>query len=310
MVDIILPVYKLNEQYFSELVDSLNNQTYTNYKLLIGGDDSNSINLCISILNKYPKISYATIINKGSKGIFENINNILKFSKSKYIQFLCQDDILKSEFLKENIDGINKSNRIGMSFCQVDWCDNKSIIFKHNAHKQISKNELVIKVRDSLWYFLNYGCIPGNLSPVMIKRDVINKIGYFKSSLKFASDFDYWIRLSNKFDILYLPKSNLVLRKHTLQASEKLSILQLINDRQFIYSDLLKKIKGRLNLFIVKLYLNQIIGSNHVYHLFKNKHFKYLLTKKSYPFNNFISCVFLILTLNGRLKYFSLKKII
>ena len=212
---------------------------------------------------------------------------MLNYSTSEYIQFLCQDDILKSNFLFENYSSIVQNRDVGMVFCQVDWCDSDSKIIKRNAHRIISNTPEIFDYQKLQWEFLNFGCIPGNLSPVMITKELIKNIGLFDTNLKFASDFDYWQKISLKYNIFYIPNSNLILRKHLHQASETLGIDQLIYDRNIIYNKLIERIDSRFYYLIAKLYLNQTIGSNHVYHILKSKKLSTFFRIKSYPCRQF-----------------------
>lgn len=307
MVDIILPVYKVSKKYFEELILSINKQTYIEYRLLIGYDDITSESVVREVLKSFDQIEVIHIPNKNKQnGIFGNINNLLNHSTSEYIQFLCQDDVLKTNFLYENYSSLSQNSDVGMVFCQVDWCDSDSKIIKRNAHRVISKTPEKLDYSKLQWEFLNFGCIPGNLSPVMIKKELFTTVGQFNPNLKFASDFDYWQRISLKYKIFYIPNANMILRKHLDQASETLGINQLIYDRRTIYNKLIERIDSNLDKIIVKLYLNQTIGSNHVYHIIKNKKLGIFLKIKSHPFNYFLSFLFLILTINGRIKFFNI----
>jgi len=308
MIDIILPVYKVSKKYFRELIISIDNQIYKDFRLLIGYDDITSESVIREVLKSFNHIEVIHIPNNNQRGIFSNINNLLNHSTSEYIQFLCQDDILKTNFIFENYCSIDQNRDVGMVFSQVDWCDSNSKIIKRNAHRVISKKPEKFDYQKLQWEFLNFGCIPGNLSPVMITKELTKTVGLFDPNLKFASDFDYWQRISLKYKIFYIPNSNLILRKHLDQASETLGIEQLIYDRSIIYHKLIERIDSRLHYLVAKLYLNQTIGSNHVYHILKNKKLSIFFRIKSYPLNYFISFLFLILTINGRIKFFSIPR--
>lgn len=308
MIDIILPVYKVSKIYFEELIISINDQVFKDVRLLIGYDDISSESVIREVLKSFNQIEVIHIPNNKQHGIFGNINNLLSHSTSEYVQFLCQDDILKPNFLFENYSVLDQNSDVGMVFCQVDWCDSNSKIFKRNAHRVISNKPEKFNYHKAQWEFLNFGCIPGNLSPVMIKNELLKTIGLFDPNLKFASDFDYWQRVSLKYKIYHLPNSNLILRKHKNQASVTLGIEQLIYDRSIIYQKLIERIDSRFHYMITKLYLNQTIGSNHVYHILKQKKLDVFFKIKSYPFNYFISFIFLILTINGRLIFFNIPK--
>lgn len=308
MIDILVPVYQVNEKYFNELLQSLLTQSFTNFRLLIGYDDKESEKIVRKLLVNYPKINCVHIYNTSNNpGIFSNLNNLSRFIKGDYVQFLCQDDLLYDEFLNDNYIALKSHNSVGLSFCQVDWCDQNSIIFKQNAHKLPLDTSGVIIKNDLKLFFLNYGCIPGNLSPVMLTKEAYFKNLPFNENLKFASDFDFWYRTSNKYNFYFINKSNIVLRKHTQQASETIGIRQLILDRIYIYNKLLSDIISNYKRLKAILYLNQTVGANQMLYLIRNRDFGFVRNKFKHPFYPFLSIFFLIITINGRIKFFVIK---
>jgi glycosyltransferase involved in cell wall biosynthesis len=310
MIDILLPVYQVNKKYFNELLKSLSTQSFTNFRVLFGYDDTNSEDIIRKLLVNYPKIICVHIYNSNDNpGIFSNLNNLSRYIEGDYVQFLCQDDVLYNEFLNDNYKALKFNNCVGLSFCQVDWCDQNSIIFKKDAHKSpLDKSGVIVKKNLNL-IFLNDGCIPGNLSPVMLTKKAFFENLPFNENLKFASDFDFWYRISRKYNFYYVKKSNIILRKHTQQASETIGIRQLILDRIYIYNNLLSNISSTSKKFKAIIYLNQTVGANQMLYLIRNKDFSFVINKFRHPFYPLLSTFFLFITLNGRIKYFNNKNI-
>ena len=304
MIDILLPVYRVNEIYFNELLKSLSKQKCKEFRVLIGYDDNFSEEIILNLLIKFPDINCEHIYNNNKAGIFSNVNNLIKYIENDYIQFLCQDDILYENFLFDNYTALSLNKSAGLAFCQVDWCDEKSHIYKKYAHHKIFNQSILIKKNILQLLFLKYGCIPGNLSPVMVTKNALLANQPFDENLKFASDFDFWCRISLTFDFYYIESSNIVLRKHKLQASETIGIQQLISDRIYIYKHLLSCLNTKYEKFKSVLYLNQTVGANQMLYLIRNINFNFIIKKYKYPFHPLLSFFFLIVTLNGRILYY------
>lgn len=95
---IIIPVYNV-EKYIKKCLDSVFNQTYKDYEVIVVNDES--MDKSIEIAKKY-KIN---LINQKNMGLSEARNNGIKQAKGEYLIFLDSDDYIEKDLLKE----INKS---------------------------------------------------------------------------------------------------------------------------------------------------------------------------------------------------------
>ena len=92
-IDILMATYN-GEKYLVEQLDSIINQTYRNWNLLIR--DDNSTDKTLEIIQNYHKKDKRIKIlkdNKGNLGIVRNFEELLKSSESEFIMFSDQDDI-------------------------------------------------------------------------------------------------------------------------------------------------------------------------------------------------------------------------
>ena len=90
LVSIIVPVYNV-EQYLSQCLDSLINQTYSNLEIICVNDGSADNSL--EILQKYKKTdSRISIIDKQNAGVSQARNDALFVISGKYLMFVDADD--------------------------------------------------------------------------------------------------------------------------------------------------------------------------------------------------------------------------
>ena len=106
-VDIILPNYN-SAPYLSETIDSIINQTFKNWKLII--IDANSNIETKKILKKYNSNSNINIIwlKKNKRAGFCR-NLAIRNSKSEYVAFIDSDDIWEREKLSKQLDFMIKN---------------------------------------------------------------------------------------------------------------------------------------------------------------------------------------------------------
>lgn len=90
MVSIIVPIYNA-EQYLRRCVDSILNQEYTDYELLLVNDGSTdaSGDICEEYGDQDPRV---IVIQKENTGVSDSRNRALDRARGKYLQFLDSDD--------------------------------------------------------------------------------------------------------------------------------------------------------------------------------------------------------------------------
>jgi len=100
-VSVIVPCYE-QAKYLPEAIESVVNQTYTNWECIIVNDGStdNTIQVAEFLIEKYND-KQLIIINQTNKGLPEARNCGIKASKGKYILPLDADDKLYPEMLEK-----------------------------------------------------------------------------------------------------------------------------------------------------------------------------------------------------------------
>ena len=90
MVSIIVPIYNA-EQYLRRCVDSILNQEYTEYELLLVNDGSTdaSGDICEEYGDQDPRV---IVIQKENTGVSDSRNRALDRARGKYLQFLGSAD--------------------------------------------------------------------------------------------------------------------------------------------------------------------------------------------------------------------------
>ena len=90
MVSIIVPIYNA-EQYLRRCVDSILNQEYTDFELLLVNDGSTdaSGDICEEYRDQDPRV---IVIQKENTGVSDSRNRALDRARGKYLQFLDSDD--------------------------------------------------------------------------------------------------------------------------------------------------------------------------------------------------------------------------
>ena len=238
-VSIVIPVYN-PQSYFTEALASIARQTFSNYEIIIS-DDSPDNSATLNLLQQFDNLPVTYIKNPGKAGIFENLNNAVKHASGELVQIFCQDDVMLPVFLEKQVAMFTTHTHAGMAFSRyksIDENGGQAVVFQPIEDIR-DVWEPLVSGQKAINYFFAFGCIPGNLSPVMIPRSIFEELGYFDTALPFAADFDYWIRVAKAgYNIAYNNQVSLHVRSHAGQASAVLGYYKYVPDITQVYRHL------------------------------------------------------------------------
>ena len=219
VVSVIIPYHKKKE-FFLKTINSVINQSYKKFEIIIIYDDHDltELNFIKKIKRKYKKIKL--IINKKILGPGLSRNKGIFFSRGEYIAFCDADDIWNKDKLKN----------------QIKFMKSNNLNFSHTNYFVINKFGKKIgsfKVKKKIEYIdLLKSCDIG-LSTVILKKKILKKTKLF-SKLKTKEDFNLWLNLIKNEK--YLIGINLYLASwRKLEISLSSSISQRLIDAFRLY---------------------------------------------------------------------------
>lgn len=199
-IDIIMPTYNC-EKYIKDAIQSVKNQTYKNWKLIII-DDASTDNTIKEIEKNIKEIEAKTLLIKSHNhvGVAETRNIGINESKSKYIAFLDADDIWEKNKLEEQINFMKSDNYV---FTYTSYT-----YLKNNKQKQVKcfPNKLEYKRALGNTFILT--------STVMIDTEKIDK-KLIKMPNVESEDTATWWKILKKGNIAYGLNKNLTIYRIT-----------------------------------------------------------------------------------------------
>lgn len=209
-VDILLATYN-GENYIKEQLDSILNQTYTDFRLLIS--DDMSTDGTYKILKDYEKKDERITVFKQEKnlGVVSNFEFLLSKVQNKYYAFSDQDDIWNNDKLEKTISKLEKENA-DLVFTDLEVVDNnKNTIYKSYWELKEFKDKILKYNSFEALYLNNYvtGCT------IVAKADTIKKCLPLPKTSKFVLH-DYWMALiiSQSGKIVFLEEPTIKYRQH------------------------------------------------------------------------------------------------
>ena len=237
LVSIIMPYYK-KKKYIELAVNSVIQQTYKNFELIIVYDDENKedLNLLKNLIKKDKRIKL--YINKKNLGAGRSRNKGIKLSQGSLIAFLDADDLWTRNKLKRQIFFMKK-NLIDIS---------------HTSYHIINSDNKIIgsrSAKDMNYKLLLNSCNIG-LSTVIMKKEIItNKIKFANINTK--EDYVLWLKITLNNKKIFALKNNLT-KWRKLNDSLSASKIQKLYDGYLVY-------RKYMNFSLVKSFIRLILLS-------------------------------------------------
>lgn len=191
-VSIIIPVYNKG-QYISSTLDSVLQQKYQDYEVIIVNDGSKDDSL--EIINDYAaKFEHIRIINIPNGGVSNARNTGIRYANGEWIQFLDGDDKIDSEYLLKGMKLV-ENREVDILFTNFQMVDENGGIRKTvnslrtGMYDQNGLCKAFIEQQYKNGFF-------GYISNKLIRRSLIEKANAnFPTSINLAEDLDFYVLL-------------------------------------------------------------------------------------------------------------------
>jgi glycosyltransferase involved in cell wall biosynthesis len=230
MVSIILPNYN-HASFLQKRIDSILNQTYQDFELIIIDDYSTDNSR--EIINSYSSNSHIAEIvfnDFNSKIAFKQWNKGVKLSKGDFIWIAESDDIAKPEFLEVLMKPMLEDNNTVMAYSsskQVDKNDEDATLYGIHItpfeYDDIFKNDFIISGIDFLAnYMFKSNFIP-NASAVVFRKDVYLKTGMADEDMILMGDWLQWNKMMLAGNVFYTKDVLNIFRVHSETNRERIT---------------------------------------------------------------------------------------
>ncbi len=195
-VSIVLPVYN-GERYLKQAIESILDQTIRDYELIIVDDCScdNTNNMVSEYANQYSFINVVT--NEINRGLPESLNIGFSVARGKYLMWTSDDNIMHKNALEEMLEVMEKNPNYGLVFSDMNLIDENGDLIGSRS------------VGDCNIYKGN--CIGACF---LYKCECKETIGDYDEKRRYVEDYDYWLRIAERYNIYGLHKTLYDYRYH------------------------------------------------------------------------------------------------
>ncbi|MDX2048202.1 MAG: glycosyltransferase family 2 protein [Chitinophagaceae bacterium] len=185
LVSVILPAYN-SERFLHKAIESILNQAYRNFELLLINDGSTDSTR--QIMQSYSDERVRIIDNPGNKGLVYSFNTGIEQAKGKYIARMDADDISYPERFAAQVDWLERNSSTSIVAAYIEFIDEEDkpagiwpLDRKVNTYKEIRH----MLPREN--------CIAH--PTVMGRAGIFRQFRYMPYQK--TEDYDLWLRIAN-----------------------------------------------------------------------------------------------------------------
>lgn len=192
LVSVIIPTFNRKEMV-ARAIESVLDQSYNNLELIVIDDGSSDGTR--EFLKKYctdKRFNYYYQENKGQSAA-RNLG--ISNSRGEYIALLDSDNYWIKEKLKEQIEYIGVKKEYDILYSEVFLVDQQGDVINKNHSKRFLGN-ILLKL-------LQCNFVTNNT--VLVKKKCFEEMGGFDEDLRYAEDYDLWLRFATRYRFIYHP---------------------------------------------------------------------------------------------------------
>jgi glycosyltransferase involved in cell wall biosynthesis len=217
LVSVLMPCFNA-EQFIGQAIQSIIDQTYINFELLLLDDGSTDNTK--SIIEGFKDARIKVLFESENKGIVYQLNKGIEYARGEYIARMDADDIAFPERFQKQVDFLEDPQNYRIDILGTDAVSTgssiKPIIHQNYLPKQIS-------------FMLNFKCVI--LHPtVFIRRRVFDQGIRYPQNYTYAEDYALWRLIDKGYNIAIIPNVLLSYRIHENQTNKNTERFQIQNE--------------------------------------------------------------------------------
>lgn len=182
LFSILVPAYETKEEYLREMIDSVLNQSYQKFELILA--DAGRTDRVRKVAEEYADSRIRYIPLEENKGIAENTNAALARAKGDYVGLLDHDDVLTRDALFEMAKAVYESGKKGNTACLLYSDEDKgngNMTVFYEPHRKPGLNPDLLFSNNYICHFL------------VMKRELMQRLR-LRKEYDGAQDYDLILR--------------------------------------------------------------------------------------------------------------------
>lgn len=213
-LSVIMPVYN-GERFLEETVESVLNQTFTDFEFIVIDDGSTDDTLRILRDFEDERIK---IIEQEHRGLTKSLNRGIKIAEGDYIGRMDCGDIADEERFEVEIDFLEREDDI---YGVGSWAE----LIDEDGNS-LGSRKYPVDFKEIKKVILRYN--PFIHPSLTLESDIFQKVGLYDEDFKYAQDYDLMLRAVSKLKVTNIPRNLLKYR-----ISEEAISLNQMKEQEF-----------------------------------------------------------------------------
>lgn len=210
LISVLMVTYNRAE-FLKESIASVLNQTYKNIQFIIV-DDGSTDDSC-QIIEDFQDDRIELYRLKKNRHICYATNYGFSKIKGEYLARIDSDEVWYPQKLTEQMKFMENHKECKICFTSVDIIDRygNNVNDKEQQLMKLYETQLQSQEEYLRYFFLEGNCLAQ--TSVLMKTEVLRKIGEFNPSYVQLHDFEYWVRVAKYYKIYLINKHLLAVRR-------------------------------------------------------------------------------------------------
>jgi glycosyltransferase involved in cell wall biosynthesis len=217
--------------FLDESLRSVLNQRYRPLEILVADDGStDETRDCVEMF-QHPAIQYLHLEHSGRPSVVRN--RALELAKGQFVAFLDDDDIWQPNKIERQVEALRSQPHAGFSYTDARLIHSDGV-----TTDPVLKPEQ--RLGGAIFSALLLDCfiVP---STILIRKDLLDRVGLFDETLAITEDYDLWLRLAFASRAAFVDEPLAWIRRHEGSISREreilthqnmLTVLERLSDRQ------------------------------------------------------------------------------
>ena len=218
-VSICIPTYN-SSKYLRIMFDSILNQTYKDFEVIISDNASNdnTFEIAQEYCSKYGWTYYQNDVNIGAGA---NFNKLIELARGKFISIYHADDIYAPTIIEETVKLFDKYPDIGLVGTMGNEIDKNGIIHKSISLPKSLPIKDVYTFEEIFTSVLSQERLFLVTPSVTVKAEAYHRYGNFNLNKRYksAGDYEMWFRIMQGYKLGLVNNSLIQYRYHEAQGS-------------------------------------------------------------------------------------------
>lgn len=197
-----------NAAYLRETLESIRQQTYPNFELIIVDDASTDESAFIAQtwLAEHPQVQGRLLQHATNQGVCRVCNAIITQARGEFVCLIGSDDVYMPDKLAVQVPLLLQAPPdVGVITSAIEFMDSQ-------GNRMAQPDDFAIPHPQQVYLTLLKSCVVAAMS-TLVRRSCYQTVGLYDESLPFE-DWDMWLRIAKEYKFLYSPHVSARYRRH------------------------------------------------------------------------------------------------